>query len=158
MSVRPDKRLRRTGRSTSGRFIALPDNMTSSDAWGALSGNAVKLIVEIARQFDGKNNGDLSAPWSKMKRRGFRSKSTLYEATKEASDAGFIIATRLGGRHRLCTLYAITWKPVDDCKGKHGHPTESVASNLWKTEIALAMRTSEFAMRTSEPEIEKKAA
>ena len=147
-----------TGKGGTHRFLALPDVVTKSDAWGALSGNAVKFIVEIARQFSGANNGDLSAPWSKMKRRGFRSKSTLYEAGREATAAGFVVVTRQGGRHRTCTLYGITWKPVDDCAGKHDHPVETVASNLWKTEIALAMRTSGFAMRTSEPENEQKAA
>jgi hypothetical protein len=133
--------------------------MTSSDAWGALSGNCVKFIVELARQYKGKNNGDLSAPWSKMRRRGFRSKSTLYEAGREAVAAGFAIVTRVGGRHRVCTLYGITWKPIDECGGKHHATPENVASNLWrKTESAFAMRTNEFAMRTSEAESDRKAA
>jgi len=159
MAINEKKRAKLTGKGGDRRFLALPDHLTKSERWGNLSAHATKVIIELARQYNGKNNGDFSAPWSRVRRRGWKSKSTLWDAIREAQEAGFIKVTRQGGRHRVCTLYGITWKPIDECDGKLEHAAEKVASNEWqKTEIALAMRTSAFAMRTSDPEIEQKAA
>jgi hypothetical protein len=159
MTIKESKRSRMTGKGNRGGYLALPHHMTSSERWGNLSGNATKLVVELARQFKGTNNGDLSVPWSRMQRRGWRSKSTLWAAINEAISAGFIKMTRQGGRHGLCNLFAVTWAAVDECKGKHHHAVERVASNDWqKTENAFAMRTGAFAIRTGCLENEQKAA
>lgn len=147
------------GRRQGAPFLRLWREMTESETFGNLSPHAVKLLVEIGRQYRGNNNGDLSAPWSKLKRRGWRSKSTLWAAIKELVDSGFIVVTRLGGKHHVCTLYGITWEAIDDCKGKHDYPPEIVASHLWKRQEKSSLCVpQEFAMRTPEPEIERKVA
>ena len=48
-----------------------------------LSGNAVKLLNELARQYRGKNNGDLTMAFSLLKDRGFKSKGTIERARDE---------------------------------------------------------------------------
>lgn len=159
MGIKEYKRAKITGKGARRSFLGLPHEMVNSDEFGNLSAHATKMLVELARQYKGRNNGDLSAPWSRLHRRGWKSKSTLWDALRELQGANFILQTRQGGKHRVCALYAVTWHPVDDCDGKHDRRVETVASNAWrKSKNEVAMRTSEFAMRTSEPEKPSKAA
>jgi predicted transcriptional regulator len=87
-----------------------------------LKGNAVKLLNALLMQFNGRNNGDLSAAWTLMKRQGFCSRGTLDRALEQLLDANLVMRTREGffanpgGR---CALYAVTWLPIDECPGKH---------------------------------------
>lgn len=80
------------------------------------------LLLELARQFRGKNNGDLQTAWSLMKHRGFRSNVTLGKARQALLAANLIVCTREGRFSNpggVCGLYALTWLPVDECSGKH---------------------------------------
>jgi len=112
-----DRRARLVGRSSSRPFLQLPKDVLGSDAYLSLGGWEVKLLVDVASQFNGKNNGDLTAAWSVMRERGWKSPGTLNKALKQLLRVGLLQETRAGGRHR-CTLYAITWKGIDECKGK----------------------------------------
>lgn len=158
-AIPESKRWKQTGKGLPHSFLALPHHLLASDAFGALSGYAVKAIIEAARQYKGTNNGDLSLPWSRMHRRGWRSKSTLWAAIREAIEAGFLKQSRQGGRNHICALYAITWKPIDECAGKLDIPATSTASNDWQKQNERSLcGTQEFAMRTLDPEIAEKAA
>jgi DNA-binding PadR family transcriptional regulator len=83
------------------------------------------------------NNGDLTAAWRTMRVKGWASKATLYKALRELDATGFIIKTRQGGR-RLCSLYAVTWRGIDECAGKlDSHIRASaVPLNTWKNSLA----------------------
>ena len=144
------KRARQTGRGRTPPFLLLQHDITSSPEWAALSAKAVKLLIEIARQFRGYNNGDLSAPWSKMKLRGFRSPQTLHNAKQELIEAGFVVVARQGGMHG-CTLFAVTWMPIDECGGKLDRLAERVASNAWKKSRA------QYEVRTAPKETDTKS-
>ena len=102
-------------------FAGIPRNVIEHSDYQALSGNAVKLLVDLAYQYRGKNNGDLQATWTILKRRGWKSQATLSKALKSLLDANMITCTRQGvflnpgGR---CALYALNWKPIDECSGK----------------------------------------
>lgn len=113
---------RRNRQSIVGRFAA------------ALSGRAVKLLVELELQYDGKNNGDLTITRAKMRPRGFVSADQLSKARDELINAGWILVARQGGRH-IPTLYAFSYRAVDRCNGKldvsPGPPT-----HLWKPDQA----------------------
>ncbi|WP_374607264.1 hypothetical protein [Thermomonas sp.] len=126
-----DKRRKHTGRGGGHTFLSLPHYVITSPQWRALSGNAIKFIVELAAEFDGSNNGDLSLTRCMALKRGWRSGETRDQAAEEAEAAGFIVQTRHGHKG-VCNLYAITWKPIDDVgKGTELAP-ERVASCLWK--------------------------
>lgn len=112
-----DRRARLTGKKGNAPFLHLPHSVLSSRGYLSLDGWSVKLLVDIAGQFKGSNNGDLTAAWSFMQARGWRSKGTLHKALAALLDAGLIEQTRQGGKNR-CSLYAITWRPIDECKGK----------------------------------------
>jgi hypothetical protein len=126
-----DKRARLTGRKGKGKFLGIPHHVLESPAYKALDGWSVKLLVDIGKQYTGYNNGDMNAAYSIMKERGWRSPSTLNKALKRLQEVGLIQLTRQGGKN-LCSLYAITWQPVNDCKGKIDIAETKQASNNWK--------------------------
>jgi hypothetical protein len=99
------------------RFFGIPYNMLQSPNYIRLSGNAIKLLVDLGMQYNGSNNGDLCATWSMMKERGWKSKSTLYHSIQELVHYGLIFKSSQGGRHKP-TLYCLTWKNVNLCDGK----------------------------------------
>lgn len=119
------------GRSESGSFIQLPHAILESEEYASLSMPAVKLLLDLFAQYRGKNNGDFAAAWSVMSRRGWRSRDTLRRALEELIEKGWIIKTRQGGK-RICCLYGVTWKGIDDCGGKLDHPPTRTAPGTWK--------------------------
>lgn len=125
------KRTYLKGRATEGSFMLLHHAMMRSAGFGNLSAWGVKLLCEIGMQFNGKNNGDLSAAFSVLRKRGWHSSGTLNKAIKELKAGGWITTTRQGGRNK-CSLFAVTWKPIDHCDGKHDEKEENVARNDWK--------------------------
>jgi len=130
--VEPVKRRRRSqGRSESGAYLALPHAVMNSANFQELSGKATKLLLELGRQYRGTNNGDLSAAWAILKPRGWKSRTTIEEAVAELIKHGLIEKTRQGGRN-ACNLYALTWKPIDQCDGKLDVSPTNVSSNLWR--------------------------
>lgn len=98
------------------RFVGLPYNMVSTRQFASLSSKAVKLLIDLSLQRNGHNNGKLSACWTLMKQRGWKSSASVYRARKELIDAGFLIITRTGLKKRgHATLVAVTWDGIDDC-------------------------------------------
>jgi len=124
---------RSNNRKQSGRYFGLPHAVMDSSNYIRLSAHAVKLLNDLGFQYNGHNNGDLCATWSMMKKRGWKSKSTLYNAIKELTHYGFIYNSRQGGRHRA-TLYALTWNKVDECKGKLEIEPTLIPLGYWKEE------------------------
>lgn len=96
---------------------------------------AAHLLDNLTAQFNGGNNGDLSAAPKIMKLYGWNSQGSINKALTELLAFGFIEQTRQGGRNQ-CSLYALTWLAIDDCKGKLEVNPTRVASNLWKPENA----------------------
>lgn len=130
------RRERLKGRRTAGKFALIPLAVLESVAYAALGWSARALLLEMAAQYNGHNNGDLTAAHAVHKARGWQ-RSTLQAATAELEAAGFIARTRQGGRNS-CNLYAVTWQPIDECPGKgldHGMAT-TVPLNLWRTREA----------------------
>lgn len=127
-------------RKFSGGFAALPYHIFRANcttrkpaAVSSLSHSAFHLLINLASQLNGKNNGDLSAAPKIMALYGWSSKGTLATALAELRERGFIELTRQGGRNK-CNLYAVTWLAIDECKGKLDIGETRVPSNLWKKE------------------------
>lgn len=61
-----------------------------------------------------------------MQPKGWHSETTLNKAKKELLAAGFIAETRKGRLPNLCSLYGITWQPLNPNKkldvGVNGFP------------------------------------
>ena len=95
----------------------VPIDVLESDEYASLSFPAKALLLDLAGQFRGRNNGQLSIAWKLMQPVGWRSKTTLYRAAKELLRADLIRVTRAGNRKR-CTLYALTYREVHECGDK----------------------------------------
>ena len=124
--------LRRSkGRSESGSFVALQHNILEHEQYAMLPMRAVKLLIDIYAQYRGSNNGDLCATWSMMKKRGWKSQDTLSKALSDLINRGWLVLTRQGGRHQA-SLYAVTFKGIDECGGKLDRPANPRPLNYWK--------------------------
>ena len=119
------------GRQTTGSFLRLPHHVLQHETFRTLSPKATKLLVDIAAQYRGSNNGDLCATFSLMKNRGWNSSDQLNKAKKELVEKDVIRVARQGGLNK-CNLYALTWFPIDECKGKLDIPSTITAPVDWK--------------------------
>jgi hypothetical protein len=112
---------RNSKRSKSGRdgggFIAIPWQVVDSMAYQSLSVHAKALLIEIARQFCGHNNGALLCSRAYMLPRGWKSVDMLTKAKRELIDAGLIFETVKGGRPNKASWYALTWQALDKLQG-----------------------------------------
>ena len=131
MTVRNEKRRRNMGRQTTQPFLSLPHNVLDHDSFRTLSPRATKLLIDIAAQYRGCNNGDLCAPLSVMRKRGWKSNDQLFKARNELLDRELILTSRQGGRNKA-SLFALTWLQIDDCKGKLDIQSTTVAPHNWK--------------------------
>ena len=112
-------------------FVGIPHECANHSNFIRLSPYAVKLLIDIAIQYRGNNNGDLTIAYSLMKDRGWRSEATLHKYKRELLHYGWIMLTRQGGKHKA-SLYAITWKSVDECKGKLDVKETHKSLGYWK--------------------------
>lgn len=142
-------------RSNCKPFLALPRDMLESSAWKELSAPAVKILLAISGQYNGSNNGDLAATWGLMHERGIRSRDTLGRALGELIGAGFLQMTRQGGRSvgrgRTPTLYAITWRSIDECDRKLDVSSTKVPSNAWKKNLSTRQACHTDTVGVSQP-------
>ena len=79
-----------------GGFVPMPFSVLNSTAYLSAGAHARMLLMDLAAQYRGDNNGDLCAAWSFMRPRGWRSEATLHKAKRELLDLGLIVETRKG--------------------------------------------------------------
>ena len=135
MTTTNQKRLRQKGRRANAPFLSLPTHILNHPNVATLSSRATKLLIDLGVQYNGRNNGDLCAPLSLMKKRGWNSNDQLHKAKKELVERGLILVARQGGLNK-CNLYALTWLPIDDCGGKLDIRSTTVAPHTWKEKTA----------------------
>jgi hypothetical protein len=114
-----------------GGYIAMPHSVIRSYSYGNLSAYATKLLNDLLSQYYGSNNGDFQAAFSLMRKRGWKSKGTLNRAIKELIESGFVEVSRQGGRNK-CSLYAVTFYAIDECKGKLDISATNTPTSIWK--------------------------
>mgnify|MGYP001256079814 FL=1 len=130
MTSANERRRRIKGRQAIGPFLMLPHNVLNHPAFVSLNSRAVKLLLDIAVQYNGRNNGDLCAPLSLMSLRGWNSSDQLHKAKKELVRNELIMVSRQGGINKT-TLFAVTWVPVDECNGKLDIAATKTAPVKW---------------------------
>lgn len=117
------------------RFVGIPYRVASHSNFTSLSAQAVKLLVDLSHQRNGRNNGALSACWTLMRERGWKSSSTLHKARSELIEKGFIVITRRGRKQRgYPTLVAVTWDGIDDTNIEYDEEITSstVSLGTWR--------------------------
>jgi hypothetical protein len=108
-------------RTETGRFSQLPHVVLNSPDYIGLTYKSKALLVDLVYQYNGKNNGNLTAALGFLKTRGWVRSATLSSAANELLEANLIIKTREGrfqNPYSRCALYAITWQPINECEGK----------------------------------------
>ena len=131
MSTRNQKWLNNKGRYPFKFFVMFPWDVLDHETFRTLSPRATKLVVDIAAQYRGNNNGDLSATLSLMRDRGWKSSDQLDKAKKELVGKDVIRVARQGGLNK-CNLYALTWFPIDECNCKLDIASTRTAPVDWK--------------------------
>ncbi len=106
-------------RRKKGTFFSLPHEVMDHSDFLSLKPRAHKLLLDLGRQYNGYNNGDLCAAFSVMQKRGWTSNDQLQKAKKELLEKELLILTRQGGRRKnMPSLYALAWLNIDECGGK----------------------------------------
>lgn len=100
-----------------GGFIAIPWVVLDSPAYLDLSPHAKALLLDIARQYTGSNNGALRCGRAYMAPRGWTSMDMLTKAKRELLEAGLLHETVKGCRPNKASWYAITWLGLDKLDG-----------------------------------------
>ena len=121
-----------------GGFFALPHHVFRASGErpapvAVISPAARAFLIDLCAQFNGRNNGNLSAAPKIMRLYGWKSGSRIDACVVELVVAGFLTLTRQGGRNR-CSLYAVTWLGIDE--GPHEVKADPVPSNLWHADKA----------------------
>lgn len=114
-------RMKVKGRREGSRFVGLPHSMLNSPDYIGLTTKSKTLLVDLTFQYNGRNNGDLTAALAILKKRGWKRSATISAAVTELMEAGIIIRTREGkfqNPHSRCALYALSWAAIDECDGK----------------------------------------
>jgi hypothetical protein len=110
------KRNDRWGDIKGGRAFVIPWESLHHANCIRLSPHAHKLLIDLGRQYTGKNNGHLCPAWTLMQQVGWKSAETLFYATRELEHYGWIAKTRQGGRNSA-NLYRLTWHRIDAREG-----------------------------------------
>lgn len=134
------------------RFLGIPRSAYDAPQFATLRPWTLRLLVDLVAQYNGRNNGDLSAAWKVLRPRGWNSEETLNNAKKELLAAGYIVEMRKGGRPNRCSLYALTWRPLDPSP-KHDFGPGGFQMYLYRDRAVPKKCTARGAsMRTSEAE------
>jgi hypothetical protein len=110
-----------------GRFIGLPWDVSDCAAYIRLSHPAKAMLIELARQYVGDNNGRFLTSRAYLSARGWNSSDVISRAVRELEGAGFIHQLVQGHRPNKASWWAATWWHLDP------HPSyDSAAAKLFK--------------------------
>lgn len=96
-----------------GQYIALPWVVMDSPAYLGLSHPARALLLELARQYKGNNNGRLVLCEKYLVPRGWKSADVINRAKRLLLNSGLIQETRKGQRPNKAAWFALTWQGMD---------------------------------------------
>lgn len=101
--------------------LSLPKALMAQADFRDLSPSALKVLMVLGYQYNGRNNGDLAATHTMMESWGGMAKATLAGALKELQERNLITRTRQHNRSRdgaRPALFALSWEGIDECPGK----------------------------------------
>jgi hypothetical protein len=111
-----------------GAVLIVPHVVLNSAAYISLSSPAIKLLYDVAMQYNTYNNGALLASWRYMsEKRGWTSADQLTKAKAELLDKSLIVQTVQGLLPNKAAWYGLTWLSLDNIKGLD----EGVTASKW---------------------------
>lgn len=132
-------------------FVGIVRSVFDSPAFLALSPHACKLLLELAGQYRGDNNGNLTVAWSVVSKRGWRSRTTLWRCKDELIQAGFVFITRRGHFPSTCELLALTWFPLDVSPKFDPEALHCFKAKAYRVNTPMPTRTIKFKPDWTQP-------
>ena len=108
-----DNRDKRDGK----QFVLLPFVVLGSPGYRQAGHAARSLLIDIAMQYTGHNNGKLVACAKYVEPMGWNSNATVLRAVRELLACGLLIETRKGGRPNKAAWFALSWLDLDQGQG-----------------------------------------
>lgn len=100
-----------------GAVLIVPHVVLNSAAYLSLSGRAIKLLYDLAMQYNTYNNGALLASWRFMsEKRGWTSSDSLAKAKAELIERDLIVQTVQGQLPNKASWYGLTWLALDNIR------------------------------------------
>ena len=106
------------------RFVALPEVVLESPGYRQAGYPARALLIDIAMQYTGHNNGKLTACVKYLIAKGWTSNSTVSRAVHELQACGLLLETRKGARPNRAAWFALTWLDLDQGIGIEVDPKQ----------------------------------
>ena len=114
----------RKGRNRTPPFVMLEHRLIDSPAWVSLGGSAVKLLMLMARRYNGSNNGQMHLGEREAAEVIGLSRNTVASAFAQLEAAGFIVAVERGHFHvkaRIATRWRLTFHSTDNGPATHDY-------------------------------------
>jgi len=112
------KQARQKRDGSNGAVLLMPHVVLNSAAYVTLSGQAIKLLYDVAMQYNTHNNGALLASWRYMsEKRGWTSADALNKAKSELIAHDLLVQTVQGQLPNKASWYGLTWYALDSIKG-----------------------------------------
>ncbi len=105
-------------------YAAIDHRVMDSPNYQNLTHSSQSLLLILARQLNGKNNGHLQASFSFASKYGHKNERTLSRSLKELLRYRFIFQTKVGGYTRGVSMFAVTWLPIQDNTGIYANGFE----------------------------------
>ena len=126
----------RLGVKRSERYALVPEEVMRSAAYAALPDFAKPTLFALACQYNGHNNGNLSLPYREAKALGVSAQWKLYAGLRLCEWTDLVVCSRRGKLDRgtkLPSLFAFTWRGVDDTGTAYDHGTSvcPIPSHTW---------------------------
>lgn len=101
----------------SGQYSAFPHAVFDSVSFAGASDKAKALLLALARQLNGRNNGHLQLTTQWLKDYGYTCPANNIKARNELIERGLIVKTKQGGLNLGADLFAITWLDITNWGG-----------------------------------------
>ena len=145
---RNPSRRRDTSRDPGG-FVALPWSVLDSPAYLDLSHPAKALLLELARQYRGGDNGRLLLSDKHLSPRGWNSPSVVMRAKRELLDAELIFETVKGSRPNRASWFALTWRELDRIPGYDSGVAQAFERGAYRKKAPSKQRSKNESLTTS---------
>ena len=100
-----------------GGYLAISWSVFDSEAFKGATAPARALLIALARQWNGFNNGHLQMTQQWMKEKGYTNLNQNMKARDECVERGLIVYTRRGGLNMGADNFALTWIDISNYKG-----------------------------------------
>ena len=139
-----------------GQILAIPRVVKRSEAYRSCSNLARALLIELADQHNGSNNGRLHLSYVYLRQQGFNSKDQIAKGRDELISRNLIVLTRQGGlpvriagksTFSGASWFALTWHRISNFIGLDIVPSQ-YEQGAWDKPF-------EFKKRDQPPELKK---